>query len=106
METPVEVDVVTASQLLQQGALLLDVREASEVETCAVAGSRHVPLRQIPASLPDLPRDRLILVLCHSGGRSLRVTQYLRANGFTQVSNVTGGIDAWADQIDPTLPRY
>ena len=106
METPLEVDVVTAAQLLQQGALLLDVREASEVETCAVAGSRHIPMRQIPESLPDLPRDRLILVLCHSGGRSRRVTQYLRANGFAQVNNVAGGIDAWAEQIDPSLARY
>ena len=106
METPLELDVATAAQLLRGGALLLDVREAFEVETCAVAGSRHVPMRQIPESLPDLPRDRLILALCHHGGRSLRVAQFLRANGFTQVSNVAGGIDAWAEQIDPGLARY
>ena len=106
METPLEVDVATAAQLLREGALLLDVREASEVETCAIAGSRHLPMRQVPENLPDLPRDRLILVQCHHGGRSLRVTQFLRVNGFTQVSNVAGGIDAWADQIDPSLARY
>ena len=106
METPLEVDIATAAQLLREGALLLDVREASEVETCAIAGSRHLPMRQVPEGLPDLPRDRLILVHCHHGGRSLRVTQFLRANGFTQVSNVAGGIDAWADQIDPSLARY
>ena len=106
METPLEVDVATAARLLKEGALLLDVREASEVATCAIAGSRHIPMRQIPESLPDLPRDRLILVQCHHGGRSLRVTQFLRANGFTQVSNVDGGIDAWAEQIDPSLARY
>jgi adenylyltransferase/sulfurtransferase len=106
METPLEVDVATAAQLLREGALMLDVREASEVETCAIAGSRHLPMRQVPENLPDLPRDRLILVQCHHGGRSLRVTQFLRANGFTQVSNVAGGIDAWADQIDPSLARY
>lgn len=86
--------------------MLLDVREASEVETCAIVGSRHIPMRQIPGSLPDLPRDRLILVHCHHGGRSLLVTRFLRANGFTQVSNVDGGIDAWAVQIDPSLARY
>ncbi len=106
MEIPLEVDVATAAQLLREGALLLDVREASEVETCAIAGSRHLPMRQVPENLPDLPRDRLILVQCHHGGRSLRVTQFLRANGFTQVSNVAGGIDAWAVQIDPSLARY
>jgi rhodanese-related sulfurtransferase len=106
MDTPLEVDVGTAAQLQRDGALILDVREPAEVATCAIAGSRHIPMRQIPESLADLPQDRLILVQCHHGGRSLRVTQYLRANGFTQVSNVAGGIDAWAVQIDPTLARY
>lgn len=105
METPLEVDVVTAAQLVREGALLLDVREAFEVAACAVAGSQHLPMRQVPESLPDLPRDRLILVLCAVGARSLRVTQFLRGNGFTQVSNVAGGIVAWAEQIDPSLAR-
>lgn len=106
METPLEIDVATAARLQREGALLLDVREPNEVATCAIAGSRPIPMRQIPESLDDLPRDRLILVQCHHGGRSLRVTQFLRANGFTQVSNVAGGIDAWAVEIDPTLTRY
>lgn len=106
MDTPPEIDVATAAQQLRAGALLLDVREPYEVATCAIAGSRHIPMRQIPASLGDLPQDRDILVLCHHGGRSLRVMQFLRANGFARVSNVAGGIDAWAQEIDPTLPRY
>jgi rhodanese-related sulfurtransferase len=106
MDTPFEVDVATAAQLHREGALLLDVREPFEVATCAIAGSTSIPMRQIPEALPDLPRDRLILALCHHGGRSLRVTQFLRANGFEQVTNVAGGIDAWAQQIDPSLPRY
>jgi adenylyltransferase/sulfurtransferase len=106
MDAPLEIDVTTAAQRVREGALLLDVREPFEVTACAVAGSRHIPMRQIPGSLSDLPRDRLILALCHHGARSLRVTQYLRANGFPQVSNVAGGIDAWAVEIDPALPRY
>jgi rhodanese-related sulfurtransferase len=106
MDIPLEVDVTTAAQLLRDGALLLDVREAFEVEAAAIAGSRHIPMRQVPENLSDLPHDRLILVLCHVGARSLRVTQFLRANGFGQASNVAGGIDAWAEQIDPSLPRY
>ncbi len=106
METPLEVDVATAAGLHRAGALLLDVREPSEIETCAIAGSERIPMRQIPEPLADLPRDRLILVHCHHGGRSLRVTQFLRANGFDQVSNVAGGIDAWAIDVDPSLPRY
>ena len=106
MDTPIEIDVPAAAQLLRAGALLLDVREPFEVATCAVAGSRHIPMRQIPENLPHLPKNQPILVLCHLGSRSLRVTQFLRANGFAQVSNVAGGIDAWAEQIDPTLARY
>lgn len=106
METPLEIDVATAARLQAEGALLLDVREASEVATCAIPGSQHIPMNQIPESLPDLPKDRLILVQCHHGGRSMRVTQFLRANGFTQVTNIAGGIDAWAVEIDPTLARY
>jgi adenylyltransferase/sulfurtransferase len=106
MDIPLETDVATAAQLVREGALLLDVREPFEVATCAVAGSRHIAMRQIPENLGELPHDRLILVLCHVGARSLRVTHYLRANGFTEVSNVAGGIEAWAEQIDPTLARY
>jgi adenylyltransferase/sulfurtransferase len=106
MELPPEVDVVTAARLQGEGALLLDVREPDEVALCAIAGSRHIPMRQIPESLATLPRDRPILVLCHHGGRSLRVTQFLQANGFRQASNVAGGIDAWALQLDPALVRY
>ncbi|MDB6115776.1 MAG: moeZ 1 [Lacunisphaera sp.] len=106
MDTPIEIDVPAAAQMVRDGALLLDVREPFEVATCAVAGSRLIPMRQIPENLANLPKDRHILVMCHHGGRSLRVTQFLRANGFAQASNVTGGIDAWAGQIDPTLARY
>ncbi|MBI2496728.1 MAG: hypothetical protein HYV75_01955 [Opitutae bacterium] len=106
METPLEVDVATAAQLLRKGALLVDVREPDEVARCQVPGSRVIPMRQIPENTPALPRDRPILVLCHHGGRSRRVTQFLRANGFVNVTNVAGGIDAWAAEIDPALARY
>ena len=63
-------------------------------------------MRQIPENLQALPRDQPILVLCHHGMRSLRVTEYLRAQGFPQVSNIAGGITAWAEQIEPGMPRY
>jgi adenylyltransferase/sulfurtransferase len=106
MDFPLETDVTTAARLLQDGALLLDVREPDEVATCSVAGSRSIPMRQIPENTAQLPRDRQILVLCHHGGRSQRVTQFLRANGFANATNVAGGIDAWAAEIDPSLTRY
>ncbi len=106
METPLEIDVTTAAQLLRDGVLLVDVREDDEVATCRIEGSRHIPMRQVPENLATLPRDRPLLVICHHGGRSMRVTQFLRANGFGQATNVAGGIDAWAGQIDPAMPRY
>ncbi len=106
MEAPLEIDVATAAQQFRTGALLLDVREPFEIAICAVAGSRHIPMRQIPENLKALPRDQPILVLCHHGVRSLRVTEYLRAQGFPQVSNIAGGITAWAEQIEPGMPRY
>ena len=106
METPLEIDVTTAARLLREGALMVDVREPAEVSTCSIDGSRHIPMRQIPDYLAELPRDRQLLILCHVGVRSLRVTQFLRANGFVRVSNVAGGINAWAEQIDPNLARY
>src|SRR6478736_2412856 len=73
METPLEVDVITAAQLVRDGAVLLDVREPVELAICRVAGSREIPMRQIPEQLDELPRDTLLLVLCHHGHRSMRV---------------------------------
>ncbi len=107
---PLEITVTEAKALLDTPPsappLLLDVREPFEWEICRVAEADFIPMRQIPAALPGLPRDRHILVLCHHGGRSLRVTEFLRHNGFAAVSNIAGGIDAWAQEIDPTLARY
>jgi adenylyltransferase/sulfurtransferase len=108
-QSPLEISVSEARRLLDAPggpALLIDVREPDERATCAVAGSEHIPMGQIPAALPTLPRDRQLLILCHHGGRSMRVTQYLRANGLTHVTNVAGGIDAWAQEIEPGMKRY
>jgi len=106
---PIEISVQQAKAIHDaspQTCLILDVREPFERDICAVAGSTHVPMRQIPEQLAALPRDQHILVLCHAGGRSRRVTEFLRANGFTAVSNIAGGIDAWAEQIEPGMRRY
>lgn len=99
--------MLEARRLLQAGgALLLDVREPHEFAVAQVAGSTLIPMRQIPAKLAELPADQHLLIFCHTGGRSLRVTQFLRANGLPRVSNVAGGIDAWSQLCDPTVPRY
>jgi adenylyltransferase/sulfurtransferase len=106
---PAEITVEEASRLLATApgrVLLLDVREPYEVQICRIEGSRHIPMRQVASRLGDLPRARHLLVLCHHGERSRLVTEYLRAQGFPVVSNVGGGIAAWAERVDPTLPRY
>lgn len=106
---PIELSVEETQHLLaaKDGkVVLIDVREADELATCRIAGAKHIPMRQIPEQLGTLPKDKHLLIHCHHGGRSLRVTQFLRANGFTAVSNVAGGIDAWSLKIDPTIPRY
>jgi len=106
---PLEISVEETKRLLEtnpDGVLLIDVREAHEVEICRIAGSQHIPMRQIPEHLGDLPTDKYLLIQCHHGGRSMRVTEFLRSRGLTAVTNVAGGIDAWSLQIDPSLRRY
>lgn len=100
------VDVRDAAASLAAGdAILLDVREPSELRVVGIAGALHIPMRHVPGRLAELPRERRILVLCHHGGRSQVVADWLHAAGF-DAANVAGGIDAWACDLDPTLPRY
>ncbi len=107
---PLEIDVAAVKQMLdsQEPFLLLDCREPNEHATAKIEGSSLIPMQQIPDRLEELKshQDSRIVVHCHHGGRSLRVTQWLQSQGFTQVQNMTGGIDAWSQQIDPAVPRY
>ncbi|MEO6002468.1 MAG: molybdopterin-synthase adenylyltransferase MoeB [Opitutus sp.] len=106
---PAEITVAEANELLTAAAsesVLLDVREPWEIEICHVRNARFIPMRQIPEKLGEIPEDRHILVLCHHGSRSRQVAHFLSAHGYKNVSNVAGGIAAWADEIDPTLARY
>ncbi|MBS0631044.1 MAG: molybdopterin-synthase adenylyltransferase MoeB [Verrucomicrobia bacterium] len=106
---PLEVTVTEARQLLDTAAdrtLLVDVREPFEIEICQIKDAELIPLRQIPEHVGALPKDKHLLMLCHHGRRSLNATEFLRANGYTAVSSIAGGIDAWAEQIEPTMVRY
>jgi adenylyltransferase/sulfurtransferase len=108
-EFPLEIDVVSAQRLHLADptrTVIIDVREPYELEICHIEGAEPIPMRTIPARLERLPRDKHLLILCHSGGRSGRITDFLRAQGFLAVSNITGGIDAWAQALDPTMRRY
>lgn len=85
---------------------LLDVREPNEYAYCHLDGSLHIPMNQVPTRLGELDAARDVVVICHHGMRSLQVAHYLESHGFGRVINLDGGIDAWAVQLDPDMPRY
>jgi rhodanese-related sulfurtransferase len=90
----------------EETLVLLDVREPSEWATASIPGSMHISMRDIPQRFSEIERNRSIAVICHHGGRSERVAQFLAGQGFPDVSNVDGGIDAYAREVDPSIPRY
>lgn len=86
--------------------VLLDVREPFELQAASLPNALHIPMRQIPARVHEIDRTAEIAVLCHHGDRSERVAQFLAMQGFENVHNIAGGIDAYAKRIDPAVPRY
>ena len=85
---------------------LLDVREAWEIDIARIDQTTDIPMTQIPARVAELDPRQAIAVLCHSGGRSAQVANYLAQTGFDRVANILGGIDAWSLDIDDSIPRY
>jgi rhodanese-related sulfurtransferase len=95
-----------AARLAAESApTLLDVREPWEHAICALAGARLIPMEELPQRLHELDRGAEIVVYCHHGVRSAMVVQWLRAQA-VPARNLRGGIDAWAVDVDPGLPRY
>jgi rhodanese-related sulfurtransferase len=90
--------------------LVLDVREPWEVQVASVAGDAFdvvaIPMNQVPARIGELPQDRPIACLCHHGARSQRVAMFLAQQGYADVANIAGGIDAWSRERDPGVPLY
>lgn len=90
--------------------VLLDVREPAEWRTASVTPGEFTLLTMsmgtVPARLRELDPDTPVACLCHHGGRSMQVAQFLVGRGFAQVANVAGGIDAWAVELDTSIPRY
>ncbi|MGA8302952.1 MAG: rhodanese-like domain-containing protein [Thermoplasmata archaeon] len=85
---------------------LLDVREPDERELAAIEPSVHIPMRDVPGRLSELPTDREIVVYCHGGTRSAMIAGFLEGKGYRNVANLSGGIDAWSRAVDPKVPRY
>jgi adenylyltransferase/sulfurtransferase len=86
--------------------VLIDVREPQEYQICRIPGSRLIPLGQLPARIAELDPDAETVVYCRIGLRSAKAVELLAKGGFRRVKNLTGGILAWSDQIDPTVPKY
>ncbi len=103
----IELDASEAHlRVSRHGALLLDCREPDELAIARIPGATHIPMGDIPASLERLPRHAEIIVFCHHGMRSYHTAQFLAENGYTNVSSLRGGIEAWSAEIDPSIPRY
>lgn len=86
--------------------LLLDVREPWEFDTCRIAGSLSMPMRGVPARYQELKRDQDIVMICHHGARSFQAGMFLEQMGFTSISNLQGGVAAWARDVDPAMLTY
>ena len=86
--------------------VLVDVREDWEYSLAKLDGSILIPLGTLPQSLAQLNRDSEIIAICHHGMRSADATNFLLQQGFQNVKNLVGGIDAWSTQIDGTISRY
>ncbi len=86
--------------------MLLDVREPTEYEICRIDNSTLIPMGEITSRIQELDEDDEIICICHHGMRSLQVAMYLESQGFSNMVNLNGGIEAWASDVDKDMPHY
>jgi rhodanese-related sulfurtransferase len=107
---PLELSCEEVHSLQQSGAefAFIDCREPDEYEVCRIDGATLLPMSELRDRLAELEPHRAgrIVVHCHHGGRSLRVANFLRQQGYSQAQSMAGGIDGWSERIDPAVPRY
>jgi adenylyltransferase/sulfurtransferase len=105
---PGEIDVVELKQKIDRGDsfVLIDVREPHEHRICSIPGARLIPLGEFPKHVGEFDPNADIVIHCKSGMRSAKACAVLRQNGFQHVRNVVGGILAWSDKVDPSVPKY
>lgn len=84
---------------------VIDIREINEYEYCNM-GAQHIPMGEIMSNLDLISRDVDVVLHCKTGGRSSAMTQALMARGYSNVMNLVGGIIAWSDEIDSSIPKY
>jgi adenylyltransferase/sulfurtransferase len=95
-----------AGKLAGEPLFLLDVREPEEYQICFISGATLIPLKQLPERLTEIDGSREIVAYCRTGKRSAQAVELLRQAGYTSAKNLAGGIHAWADQVDPSMPKY
>lgn len=102
-----ELSAKEVSNLLKTNTppLLIDVRNQNERDFTNIGGL-FIPLNELETRLVEIPKDRELVIYCHHGVRSMYACEFLSENGFTQVYNLVGGIDAWSLQVDPAIARY
>ena len=101
-----EVEVLELKKMLKNNeVVLLDVREPYEIEICNIKGSLFIPMNEIPQNIEQLDKEKRYAVMCHSGVRSLYVSNYLNSLGYSTL-NVIGGIERWATDVDKNMKRY
>lgn len=105
---PISITPGELSQRLAAGEplVLVDVREGWEVEIASLPGSVHLPMGSLPARHDVLAREPETIAICHHGIRSLNSALFLRSVGIRKARSLHGGLDLWAQQVDPAMPRY
>jgi rhodanese-related sulfurtransferase len=102
----ISVEELKARRDRGENPLVLDVREDWELQLARIPNVLHVPMNRLPERLAEFSREAETIVMCHAGGRSMRVAQFLSNQGFTNVANLAGGISAWSEVVDATVPHY
>jgi len=99
---------VVAEQLKThpEAVVLLDVREPYERDLAVIEPSVHIPMQELPDRVQEIPKDKQVIIYCHTGTRSMLVAGFLASRGWESVANLSGGIDAWSLVVDPRVPRY
>ena len=102
----IAVEQVKAMRDRKEDFLFVDVRNPDERAICRIEGTQFIPLPDLPQRFQELPKDKLIVLHCHHGGRSMRALNFLRSQGYYKLKSLTGGIEKWAERIEPNMPRY
>jgi rhodanese-related sulfurtransferase len=101
-----EIGVAAQPGAAHSRLILLDVREPWEIEIASLPESKNIPMGEITQRFEEISREQTVVCICHHGVRSLQVGMFLERQGFENIVNLTGGIDAWSKLVDTSCPSY